>query len=67
MIDEIITLTDKKCDKSEITLIRDGTLYAYTEVYDHEGAIELDAEQTKSLYESMKEYYENLEFYHRAL
>lgn len=67
MIDEMITLTDKKCDKSELTLFRDGTLYAFTEVYDHEGAVELDAEQTRELYNSMKEYYENLDFYHKAL
>jgi len=65
MIDEMITLTDKKSDRSEITFFRNGTLYAYTEVYAHEGAVELDAEQARKLYESMKEYYENLNFYHR--
>jgi len=67
MIDEMITITDKKSDKGEITFFRNGTLYACAEVYDHECAVELDAGQTKQLYESMKEYYENLNFYHRDI
>ena len=65
MIDEMIILTDNKCEKSEISFFRNGTLYAFTEVYDHEGAVELDAEQTRQLYDSMTEYYNNLEFYHK--
>ncbi len=64
MIDEMIVIEDKQ-DTGEVTLYRDGTLGAYIEVHGSNGCIELDKTQTRELYDSMTEYYNNLDFYHR--